>query len=166
MIHSILSQRERIAVQSALGRIYKELGSDQAIAERLSVSQQSINKARNHAVIGPLLASRLYDHLGMTRDAFLKKYAAPEDELMLDPSNTQHYAAIVRAMGRSMGMLPDEVDAFLTAARRHGNVPIERVAGALEAFSMTQQAARKGSATEVDAMEERTTPKLPRRSGR
>ena len=113
-LNALLPERERLAVQLIFVRMYRDLMTDQAIATKVGISQQAVNKARVHAVVGPTVANALYAHLEMTRDEFLEKYATPEEELVLDPKNPTHYAAMVRAIGRSMGMDADSVSAFLT----------------------------------------------------
>ena len=159
-LNALLPERERLAVQLVFVRMYRDLMTDQAIA-KVGISQQAVNKARVHAVVGPTVANALYAHLEMTRDEFLEKYATPEEELVLDPKDPKHYAAMVRAIGRSMGMDADSVSAFLTAVARRGSVPIERAPGALEAFMLTPQAA--DTVDETARAERRTSPKLPRR---
>ena len=153
---------QRLAVQLVLVRMYRDLMTDQAIATKVGISQQAVNKARVHAVVGPTVANALYAHLEMTRDEFLKKYATPEEELVLDPKDPKHYAAMVRAIGRSMGMDVDSVSAFLTAVSRRGSVPVERVPGALEAFMLTPHV----SGDSADETEKRTTPRLQTRRRR
>ena len=159
-LNALLPERERLAVQLVFVRMYRDLMTDQAIA-KVGISQQAVNKARVHAVVGPTVANALYAHLEMTRDEFLEKYATPEEELVLDPKNPTHYAAMVRAIGRSMGMDADSVSAFLTAVTHRGTVPVERVPGALEAFMLTPQAL--DATDEAARAESRTSPKLPRR---
>ncbi len=160
----MLSDRERLAVQTYLSRLYQELGSDQAIGLRIGASQQSVNKARLYSVAGPTVAMGLYEYLKMSREEFLAKYAVPEKALILDPKNPDHYAAVVRAIGTSMNVPPDEVESFLTAARRGGQVSLERVPGALEAFRMTRAAAGRGSRDEdLDGLEKRTAPRRRRK---
>jgi len=160
-LNALLPERERLAVQLVLVRMYRDLMTDQAIATKVGISQQAVNKARVHAVVGPTVANALYEHLEMSRDEFLAKYATPEEELVLDPKDPKHYAAMVRAIGRSMGLDADNVTAFLTAVSRRGSVPIERVPGALEAFMLTPQAL--DATDEAARAESRTSPKLPRR---
>lgn len=160
----MLSDRERLAVQTYLSRLYAELGSDQAIGSKIGASQQSVNKARLYAAVGPLVAMGLYAYLKMSREEFLAKHALPEKALVLDPKNPEHYAAVVRAIGKSMNLPPDEVESFLTAARRGGQVSLDRVPGALEAFRMTKAAAGRSSRDEdLDALESRTAPKRKKR---
>lgn len=160
--HTTLPERERVAVQTVLVQLYEKLGSDQAIADVVGASQQSINKARLHGVVGPLVSSGLYSYLETSREAFLDKYAAPENALMLDPRNPEHYAAIVRALGKSMRLPHESVEAFIATARRGGAVPIERVAGALEGFVTTQKAVR-AAGNDSDEFEARTAQKAIRR---
>ncbi len=156
----MLSERERLAVQTYLSGLYRELGSDQAIAQRVGASQQSINKARLYAVVGPLVSMGLYAYLKTSREEFLAKHALPEKTLVLDPKNPDHYAAVVRAIGKAMNLPPDEVESFLSAARRGGQVSLDRVPGALEAFRMTRAAAGRAVRDEqVDELERRTAPK-------
>lgn len=159
----MLSERERVAVQTYLSRMYAELGSDQAIGLLIGASQQSVNKARLYATAGPTVSMGLYEHLKMSREEFLAKYALPEKALILDPKNPDHYAAVVRAIGKSMNVPPDEVESFLTAARRGGQVSLDRVPGALEAFRMTKAAAGRAAPDEaLDALEKRTKPRRRR----
>ncbi len=155
----MLSERERIAVQTYLARMYRELGSDQAIAERIGASQQTVNKARLYAAVGPLVSMGLYAHLKTSREEFLRKHALPERALILDAANPDHYDAVVRAIGKAMSLPPDDVEGFLQTARRGGQVSLDRVPGALEAFRVTRAAAGRAvqDEDELAELERKTT---------
>ncbi len=159
-LNTYLPERERFAVQLVLSQMHAAGKSDQQIATEIKVAQQTVNRARLHAVVGPTVARAVYAYLGLSSEAFMEQYATPEQELVLDARKPDHYRAMVRAIGRSMKVAPERVNAFLEVAFRHGNVPIERVAGALEAFAMSQPAAIDASSGTLKKGEARSTPKL------
>jgi hypothetical protein len=106
-----LPVEECLAVQAELEALYRRHGSDQAVAEWLDCSQQTVHRARTKAQVGPLVAANLYKYLNVSREIVLAKHrelrpteAAPEQ------------AAPVVAEGNALPH--DKFPARATAARR------------------------------------------------
>jgi hypothetical protein len=104
-----LPPEERLAVQEKLQELYRQFGTDRAIASWLDATQQGIHHARTNGVVGPFIARALYDYLGTTREEVLATFRAKHDLTPTEDSDAEFLA---------LGLGPDPFRARLLAARR------------------------------------------------
>jgi hypothetical protein len=111
---------ECLALQAELELLYRKHGSDQAVANWLEVSQQSVHRARTSGRIGPVIAAAVYDLLGVSKEVLMTKHAgirprtkprAPaanaedeaESDLKLPPDKFRERAIAARRALRAKG---------------------------------------------------------------
>jgi hypothetical protein len=104
-----LPPEERLAVQEELQELYRQFGTDGAIARWIDASQQGVHRARTGEMVGPFIARCLYDYLGTTREAVIAKFRAKHD---LAPEEDSDAAFL------ALGLGPDPFRARVLAARR------------------------------------------------
>lgn len=78
-----LPMSERLAIQAAMKELHAKHGSGSEVASLLGISQQAVNKATKYASAGLGVERALLGHLKLTLEAFVAKYAPPEERAPL-----------------------------------------------------------------------------------
>jgi hypothetical protein len=105
-----LSPEECRAVQAELETLYRKYGSDHAVAEWLGCSQQTMHRARTRGRVGPVVATALYELLGVTREILIARYRDRASEGPVETPSTLET--------EELELPPDKFPARATAARR------------------------------------------------